>query len=222
MLRLIEAFPAGVAARWNKRSFAVKAAIAALFTAWVAGCVPLHTGMDFNDSDKALLFAYVRFDENTGSARLFLRDLAAKDYGSDGDAYAYGDSYGTAAYVSPVLNLVQTTENDTCVLYAGTVGKGKYEIHELAGAHMTYTFAKNAPGNIRVTVGKPDAYLIGQYHMSATEESVSGTRGSFSFKSTTGCPNEKTAIRTLLKDEQFQKVMDGTPWRDKLARKVGK
>lgn len=226
MLRLIEAFPAGMAARWNKRSFAVKTAIAVLFTAWVAGCVPLNTGMEFNDSEKALLFAYVRFDENTGSARLFLRDLTAKDYGDadrDADsAYAYGNSYGSAAYVNPVLNVVHTTENDTCVLYAGTVSKGKYEIHELAGAHMTYTFAKNAPGNIRVTVGKPEAYLIGQFHMSQTGEGGFGTKGSFSFKSTTGCPNEKTAMRALLKDEQFQEVLDGTPWRDKLVRKVGK
>ncbi len=207
MLRLIGAFSARMAAWRNRYVFMKRASIAVLLSASVAGCFSLYNGVEFSDPNKALLFVYVRFDDKTGAGWIHFRDATSP--GDDDN--------------DQVLHQIgEWKEDGSCILFAGTVSMGTYEIEALSGPHEVYKFEKNAPSNLKITVNKPDAYVIGQYPVALVTEPESGKNGTFSFGKTTGCPGEKTAFRTFLNEERFKPYLEGTRWPKILAKKINK
>jgi hypothetical protein len=207
MMKNFDTYLSSMAVWWGNHPLVKTASVAVLIAASMTGCTSLFNGVEFSDPNKALLFAYVRFDDKTGAGWIHFRD-ATTNGDDDNDQV--------------LQQIGEWKEDGSCILFAGTVSMGTYEIEALSGPHLAYKFAKNAPGNLKITISKPDAYFIGQFQMGQVDEPGFLNKGTFSFKKTTGCPNEKTAFQTFLNEELFKPYLEGTRWPKILAKKIGK
>jgi hypothetical protein len=181
--------------------------VTVLLTASVTGCVSLFNGVEFDNPNKALVFAYVRFDDKTGAGWMHFKGSNNKGEDQNGQ----------------MLQQIGEWKTDgSCMLFVGTVSLGTYEIESLSGSRVVYSFEKKASDNLKITNNKPDAYFIGQFQMSLESEREFLKNGTFSFKKTTGCPSEKAAYQAFMKEEYYKTYVESTRWSKILARKIGK
>ncbi len=185
--------------KWQRLGRAATAAT--VLAVLVSGCVAFHGKEDYQDPKKSLLVAYLRVDGYTDADWIHLRHP-----GGDDDAVLMAVGPGGE-------------QPGECVLFAGAADSGVYEIQTISAQRSAYKFPPDAPGNVRLRIGKPDVYMVGQYELHYLGKGEERSKDMIGFGPTKGCPGEKTAARTLLADEKFKYLMEGTRWPAILAKK---